>query len=426
MLGINNNNRNFNLLFLGKIISLFGDQIFSFGLAWYVLTITQSSIKMSTILILTALPTILLSPFGGLLADIKSRKAILVIMDLTRMLMLIILSELAFLDLLNLATIYSVSIILGICAAIFNPAAIAIIPNIVEPSDINKAVSANQFISSMCSILGMISGSIIYGFLGIKAILLIDAISFFLSAIFENSLDIPKIHIQKEFSSNSSKEFFSMIKEGFVYLRGKKGLYHLFIYFSATNLIFFPIGMLFLPYIFNVIIKSTSFQAGIVQATFAVGCMLGAILYSKINKKPSIYKLVVFGFLIASIVIYFNALAIIPWVTPYLSKWFYTTYYSALNILLGVAIVWINITIGVICQQEVEDTFRGRVTSFLQSLSGASIPIGYLFGGLIAQKFKMSNILFVLASMIVFITLLVFSDKNIKELQNTSEFHTYK
>ncbi len=420
MLGIKDN-RNFNLLFLGKIISQFGDQVFAFGLAWYVLTITQSSIKMSIVLILTALPTVLLGPFGGLLADIKSRKSILVIMDLVRMLMLIILSGLAFLGMLNLATIYSVSIILGICAAIFNPAATAIIPNIVEPSDINKAISANQFVSSLCSIVGMVLGSIIYGFLGIKAILIIDAISFFLSAIFENSLVIPKINIQKEFSSNPSKKSFSMIKEGFIYLRKKKGLYHLFIYFSVTNLILFPIGMLFLPYIFNVIIKSTSFQAGIVQATFPLGCMVGAILYSKINKKPSIHKMVVFAFFIAGIVIYCNALAIIPGATTYLSKWSYTIYYSVLNILLGIVIVWVNITVGVICQQEVEDTFRGRVSSLLQSLSGASVPIGYLLGGFIAQKFRMYNILFVLASMVVFITLLVLSDKNIKGLQSQEQ-----
>lgn len=418
MLGIKGN-RNFDLLFMGKIVSQFGDQVFAFGLAWYLLTLTHSSLQMSLVLILTALPTILISPFGGLLADIKSRKSILVIMDLARLFLLIILSAMAYLNILNLTVIYVFSVLLGMCAAIFNPATIAIIPNIVEPSDIDKAISANQFVTNLCTIIGMLSGSIIYGFLGIKAILLIDALSFFLSAIFEYALVVPKNNMQKEPGPSTAKQFFSMINEGFTYLRRKKGLYHLFIYFSITNLIFFPIGMLFLPYIFNVILKSTPFQAGIVQATFAVGCTAGAILYLKFIRNPSIHKLVVFGFLIAGIVIYCNALAVIPWKGVHLSNWFYTIYYSALNVLLGIAIVWINITVGVICQQEVEDSFLGRVNAFLQSLAAASIPIGYLVGGFIAQMYHMSSILLVLASIIVFITIIVLFDKNIKGLQNT-------
>ncbi len=61
--------KNFTLLVLGQISSLFGNYIIKFVLSMYVLDTTGSATVFASILSIAAIPTILLSPLGGILAD---------------------------------------------------------------------------------------------------------------------------------------------------------------------------------------------------------------------------------------------------------------------------------------------------------------------------------------------------------------------
>ncbi len=61
--------KNFTLLVLGQISSLFGNYIIKFALYMYVLDTTGSATVFASILSIADIPTILLSPLGGILAD---------------------------------------------------------------------------------------------------------------------------------------------------------------------------------------------------------------------------------------------------------------------------------------------------------------------------------------------------------------------
>ena len=69
-------NKNFTLLVIGQIISLFGNAMLRFSLSLYVLDTTGSASAFATILAISMIPTILLSPVGGVLADRMSRRHI--------------------------------------------------------------------------------------------------------------------------------------------------------------------------------------------------------------------------------------------------------------------------------------------------------------------------------------------------------------
>ena len=69
-------NKNFTLLVIGHIISLFGNAMLRFSLSLYVLDTTGSASAFATILAISMIPTILLSPVGGVLADRMSRRHI--------------------------------------------------------------------------------------------------------------------------------------------------------------------------------------------------------------------------------------------------------------------------------------------------------------------------------------------------------------
>ena len=73
--------RNFSFLVFGQISSLFGNYTLKFALSMYILEKTGSASAFATILAVAMLPTILLSPLGGILADRANRRNIMVVLD---------------------------------------------------------------------------------------------------------------------------------------------------------------------------------------------------------------------------------------------------------------------------------------------------------------------------------------------------------
>lgn len=73
--------RNFMLLILGQLTSLFGNFILKLALSMYVLEITGSAAIFAGILSIATIPTIILSPLGGILADRANRRNIMVALD---------------------------------------------------------------------------------------------------------------------------------------------------------------------------------------------------------------------------------------------------------------------------------------------------------------------------------------------------------
>lgn len=72
---------NFTLLILGQISSLIGNYTLKFALSMHILEITGSASVFAGILSIAIVPTIFLSPFGGILADRANRRNIMVVLD---------------------------------------------------------------------------------------------------------------------------------------------------------------------------------------------------------------------------------------------------------------------------------------------------------------------------------------------------------
>lgn len=75
--------KNFIILILGQIISLFGNVILRFALSMFVLDQTGSVAIFGTILAISMIPTILFSSFGGILADRVNKRNIMIALDFT-------------------------------------------------------------------------------------------------------------------------------------------------------------------------------------------------------------------------------------------------------------------------------------------------------------------------------------------------------
>ena len=178
-------NRNFLLLFSGKLISQLWDYIYAFALSWYILDLTKSSLQMAAFLVISTLVVAVSAPLGGIVADRYNRKGIMVWMDVLRGIVVIAAAFLLSQHMLQIWMLYLSAIILGFCGAMFSPAAGAIIPNIVEENQLTQALSANQFTASFCTMTGMVISGLLYNLIGISIIFVLNAASYFISGVLE-------------------------------------------------------------------------------------------------------------------------------------------------------------------------------------------------------------------------------------------------
>jgi MFS transporter, DHA3 family, macrolide efflux protein len=413
-------NRNFLLLFFGKIISQMGDWVYLFALGWYILDITKSSFQMSIFLVIDTIVVAIVAPFGGIIADRFNRKGIMVWMDGIRGIIVLVGALLLYLHLMQIWMIYLSAMILGFCGAIFGPAAGAIIPNIVEENQLPQASSADQFAVSLCTITGMLTGGLLYGLVGINMIFILNALSYFVSGILEYNVEIPwKKPDKTGEKSGIGRELDKVIKElteGFRYLYHNKLIFNLVIMNFLFILLCVPIVHVYTPYFFNVILKATPFQLSFPQSAIWIGTILGSVTVPLFLHRYKLKDAIFWGLLISSIGISLETLVLFPQIRSHFSNWEISAFLSAPKIIGGLSMTFFIIPINVIYQKYTSDEYRGRFWGIQGSLMTLSMASGYFIAGFFAQRVWLGYLFYIPAIVLLVINLWVTNLKEIKEL----------
>ena len=149
-------NLQFDKLYLGQLFSHFSDAIVQFTLIAILLDKLPSAGKAIAITFFVFLvPQFLLSPFTGAFCDKVSRKLILSLSSLYRMLILVLsICYFYFVSDINVFVIYFIAFALGCGSAFFYPAKMSILPNIVDSSQLKFANALNSSIGVLAILFG--------------------------------------------------------------------------------------------------------------------------------------------------------------------------------------------------------------------------------------------------------------------------------
>jgi DHA3 family macrolide efflux protein-like MFS transporter len=221
---------NFFLLWQGQLVSSFGDIIYSIALGFWVFAKTGSTALMGTLMALSMLLRILISPFAGVWVDRSDRKQIIVWMDLIRDIIVTLVGIAALTSHIEIWMIFIVGILLGICAAFFNPAVGSVIPDIVPRTKLTQANSTFGMINSGTNILGNPIGGFLYQLLGAPIMFLFNGISYIFSAATEVFIKVPPIE-KKE----NQLRFFDDMKQGFRFMWSFAGLRNVIMIAAVLN-----------------------------------------------------------------------------------------------------------------------------------------------------------------------------------------------
>ena len=176
--------RNFTLLILGQVSSLTGNYTLKFALSMYVLEQTGSASIFAGMLSAALLPTVLLSPFGGILADRANRKHIMVALDALSGLSVLAAGLLLPLG-RELWVIGALLVLLSVLAAFESPTVQACVPQMVSPQNLVQGNAMVSQVSAVTSLVTPFLGSLFYTAFGIGPVFAAAVVCFWLTALLE-------------------------------------------------------------------------------------------------------------------------------------------------------------------------------------------------------------------------------------------------
>jgi MFS family permease len=284
--------KDFTLVVIGQIISLFGNAGVRFALPLYLLNLTGSSALYGTVTACAFIPAILLSPIGGIVADRVNKRNIMVILDFFTAAVIIAFSLL--MNGVNLILLLTVTLMLlyGIAGA-YQPSVQASIPALIHQDNFMAANSIINTISSFASLIGPVLGGVLYSAYGLEPVLWVCVVCFILSAVMEMFIKIP---FQKQASDGGVLKIAgSDFAESIRFIRKEKPVIgKALLVVCGINLFLAAMIIVALPYLVTEVLDLEASQAnrlyGFAEGALAAGGLAGGIGAGIFANKLALHK----------------------------------------------------------------------------------------------------------------------------------------
>ncbi len=364
-------NPRYRQFWLAGVISQMGNW-FNYIAIFVLLTkLTGSGMAVSWFLIAKFIPTTVLGPAAGVIADRLPRKAIMVASDLSRA--AIVLGFLFIRRPDQVWMVYLLALLQESVWTFYDPARRASVPNICRPDELILAnVLSGATWSVMLAIGAALGGFVTYLF-GWQTAILLDAATFLISAWILLKIDLP--HTVRPKKKATWQEYTGLrdVVDGFCYLLANREVAMLFLVKSGWAL---SGGILVLLTVFGEQVFATTGQAGgrsgILYSFRGIGAAIGPIIAWHIlgQSRDAMYKGIAFSFFISSFAYLLFAWApTLVWALPFVLLGH-----------MGGSIQWVFST--TMLQQQVPDQYRGRVFAAEMALLTLVLSLSTYFTGL--------------------------------------------
>ncbi|MGK0700234.1 MFS transporter [Priestia flexa] len=403
--------QDFKILVFGQIISIFGASILRFALSLYVLDLTGSATIFGTIMGLSVVPTIFLSPIGGAIADRFDKKKMMVILDFCSSALIIIF---AIMLLSGNVTVLSIGILLmglTLISSIYQPAVQSSIPVLVTNEQLLKSNGIISGVMSMANFVGPIVGSLLYSFMGIKIIVIASALLFLLAAVIELFMKIP-------YEKRPPEPFIQMVtkdlKQGAFYIiRENRFILKSIIVAFVVSLFIAPMFFVGLPYMIKVLFNMPDTFFGFTQSGISISIIFSAMTIGLLKSKIRSDNL--YLWVLGCAGIYFGmALGTSGLVESSFTKYIVVTISS---MLVMFALTVINIYLNTIIQEKTPKDLLGKVMSIQTAAATTAVPIGQILFGFLVDSFS-ATIYLLIVIVGIFTLIISFMVKQVYKVKN--------
>ncbi len=365
--------RTFLIIWFGQLISIIGSGLTGFGLSVWIFEKTGQALPIALNALFFNLPRVLLAPIAGAIADRYNRRHIMILADSGAAVTTLGVVALLFTGRLEVWHIYLSTAISSCFGAFQDPAYRASITMLVPKDDLARAGGLDQMSFAVQSILTPLLAGVLYAGFGLKAIILIDFVTFFFAVGALALVHIPQPKATSVAAEDRQRN--RMWREaafGWKYLLERPGLFGLLWYYAVVNFFLTLSGVLFAPLVLS---YGTPTEMGVVQTFGGVAMLVGGLIMSIWGgpKSRRIWGVIAaialsgFGYLLAGLR---------PSTLLIASAQFVILFFIPISAAISQA-VW---------QMKVAPEIQGRVFAIRGMIAFSIMPVANIAAGLLADK----------------------------------------
>ncbi|MFU8854258.1 MFS transporter [Micromonospora sp. SL1-18] len=361
--------RNYRIWAAAGFASVIGTWMQVLGVNWYVLAQTGSATSMGFAVLLQALPMLVLSAWGGALADRLPAKPLLIVAQAAHACLAAGLALVAFTGAGGLPAIYAISLVTGAVSAIEGPVMGRWCSTLVDRESLGNALALGSLTNSAGRILGMSVGAVVVAAVGPALLFAVNAASFVavVAALF--AVREGERHTGEPVAADAPPAD-GGIRAGFRYLLRQPVV-------LVALALSFVLGSMGRNYQVTMAAMSHgplgggASGYGFLSTVFAVGTVVGALAAAR--RRELGYGVLVGAGLVAS------GLQIVAGLAPG------TLSFAAVILPVAAAAVVIDTTVGARAQLDTEYAMRGRVLAALAVTGSVSAAVGAPLLGWLAE-----------------------------------------
>lgn len=368
--------RDFVLLWQGAAVSEFGSQAYSIAIMLWAKETTQSGTLVGAILFAGGI-TSLLMPVGGVLADRFSRTALLVWLDCLGGMFVLVLAALFFAVPHNhpalLPAVLTINFLRGTCMALFHPVTTALLPDLVADGSLTTANSTLQTTFRVTSLIGQSAGGVLFRVLGAPLLLLVDGLTFLISAFSESFIREPQRTERTQGLRRIS--LFSDLAEGLRFTARIRG-FRIYLASATCNNFFMSALFVSLPFYVEDVLRVPGDWYGYLLGATGFGAVVGAAIARWIPE-PGVFRGTV---QIACLMVLSSCMLVLSLVR---SPWAAL----AVIVLAWICVGFHQVILTTLVQKRTPPMVRGRVFGLLTMIRYGLTPLGMATFGMLIDYF---------------------------------------
>jgi MFS family permease len=362
--------RNFRLFVAGQFVSLVGTWLQTVALGWLLYRLTHSAFVLGLAGFLTQIPSLVIAPVAGVLADRWNRHLLLIGTQALSMVQALALAALVLSGHAAIGPILALNLLLGVANAVDVPVRQSfVIEMVAGGEDLPNAIALNSSIFNLARLVGPSLAGVLIALVGEGYVFLLNGLSYLAVIAALLAIRVPARPQRVVVGA----ELWDHLREGLGYVAGFKPIRAVLLLLAAVNLLGVPATVL-LPIFAGDVMHGGAHTLGFLTAAIGVGALCGALYMAS---RPSVLGL---GRLILAAVVLFGA--------SLLGLAFCRSEWLAVPVLAvtGLGMMVHMASSNTLVQTLVDPEKRGRVMSFYAVAFMGTYPLGSLLVGTVASR----------------------------------------
>lgn len=383
---------NYLKYFAGSLSSVGATQLITFGQLFLVYELTQSAIQLGWLGAAMAIPNLIVTLFGGVIADRYDKRTILIVTSSGNLLFALILSLLVVFDIVQVWHVLLIAALTSFLNGFDWPTRVAIFPQLVDRSSYLSAVALNSFVWQVTRMGIPAFGGALLFYLGVSSVFALATLGHALmcATMFYVTLgDSP--------SASSKPAALTQIWEALAFIF-RNDLYKYLLLLTFVGMFFCNSHAHMMP-VFAELTGDDKFGLGLLMAAGGIGSMIGTIVIGGTRQSSNMSRtLLTSGVLTGILTTVFAWVASLSWFYVALTLQFISAFVASVFLITSMTAMQLN----------VPGELRGRVMG-VHTMCYSLLPLGATFLGNLTEQFSVFIAVLIGSSIYVLILLLCFS-----------------